>query len=139
MKLIVAQLFYLILMIADLPPPRVEIDGQIMEYVPDAMNDHFEDGRFALFDAAVLTVRGPAGLNPRMVIYLPQPTAADSPWRRVGSKVAFQIASEMLAPGTVIFGGAVHDLRVNEAAEARDKQKQKEEAKDSSTGGKTDD
>jgi hypothetical protein len=122
-------------MIADPPPPRVEIEGQIMEYIPDAMNDYFRDGRFALFDAAVLTVRGPAGLNPRMVIYLPQPIAADSPWRRVGSKVAFQIAPEMLAPGTVIFGGAIHNLRVEEEAEAGKGKGEGCAGKDYSTGG----
>lgn len=91
-----------------------------MEYMPDAMNDHFQDGRFALFDAAILAIRRPGDLDPRMIIYLPQPAAADSLWRRVGSTVVFHIASEMLAPDTAVFEGAVQDLRAKEPSEARD-------------------
>ena len=116
-------------------PPGIEIEAQIVEYMPDAMNDHFKDGRFALFDAAILAIRRPGGLDPRMIIYVPQPAAADSAWRKVGATVVFHIASEMLAPGTAIFEGAIHDLRVKEEAEA---QKEKEEgcaSKDYSTGG----
>lgn len=113
-------------MIGDLPP-RIEIEAQLMEDIPNAMTDHFEDGRFAIFDAAVLTVRRPADLaNTRMVIYLPQPTAVDSPWHQVGSEVSFYIAPEMLAPGTVIFAAAIHDLQVKEPAEARGSEKGQE-------------
>jgi hypothetical protein len=110
------------MMSADMPP-AIEIQAQIVEYMPDAMNDHYEDGRFALFDAAILAVRRPGDLDPRMIIYIPQPAAADSPWRRVGSTVVFHIAPEMLAPGTAVFEGAVHDLAVKETAEARDSDK----------------
>jgi hypothetical protein len=100
-------------------PPGIEIEAQIMEYMPDAMNDRFKDGRFALFDAAILAIRRPGDLDPRMIVYVPQPAAADSPWRRVGSTVVFRIAPEMLAPGTAVFEGAVHDLIVKEALDAR--------------------
>jgi hypothetical protein len=107
-------------------PPLIEIEAQLLEYMPNAMTDHFEDNRFAAFDAAVLAVQRPPDLaNPRMIIYLPQPTAGDSPWRRVGSKVIFKIAPEMLATGTVVFAGATHELRVEEAAKAQIRKGQK--------------
>jgi hypothetical protein len=107
-------------------PPRIEIEAQVTEYMPNAMTDHFEDNRFAAFDAAILRVLRPESANPQMIIYLPQPTAANGPWHRVGSKVIFKIAPEMLAPGTVTFVGAIHDLRVEEVAGARDREKGQE-------------
>jgi hypothetical protein len=107
-------------MIAD-TPPRVEIETRILEFVPDAMTDRFQDNRFSAFDAAVTIVRKPIDMaDSRMIIYLPQPTDPKSTWRRVGSTLIFRVAPEMLAPGTLIFEGAIQDLRVKENLEARD-------------------
>jgi hypothetical protein len=102
-------------------PPRIEIEAEVLDYISSAMTDHFEDKRFAVFDAAVLAVRRPTDIpNPRLIVYLPQPTVVNSPWRRIGLRVIFQIAPEMLVPGTVIFEGAIHDLRVTKGSGARD-------------------
>ncbi|MBC8001540.1 MAG: hypothetical protein H7X97_03035 [Opitutaceae bacterium] len=84
------------------------------------MTDRFEDNRFSAFDAAVTAVRRPIDrAGSRMIIYLPQPADPNSPWRRVGSTLIFRIAPEMLASGTLIFEGAIEDLRVKENPEAQ--------------------
>lgn len=104
-------------------PPQIEIEAQVLEYLPNAMTDHFKGNRFAVFDAAVLTVLRPADMaNHRLIIYRPQPATVHSPWRQVGCRVTFHIAAEMLVPGTMIFEPAIHDLRVKKAPEARDRE-----------------
>lgn len=102
-------------------PPRIEIEAQVVEYIPNAMTDHFEGNRFAVFDAAVLTVLAPADLvSRRLIIYQPQPAAVNSLWRRCGTRITFHIAPEMLAADTEIFEPAIHELSVKEDPEAPD-------------------
>ena len=101
-------------------PPRIEIEAQVLEYIPDAMTDIFKGNRFAAFDAAALMILAPTEMaDRRLIIYLPQPTVTPSPWRQAGLRVSFDIAAEMLAPETTIFLSAVHDLHVRQAPEAR--------------------
>ncbi|HRQ40312.1 MAG TPA: hypothetical protein PLD25_20565 [Chloroflexota bacterium] len=96
-------------------PPRIDIEAQIMGFMPSAMTDDFEDNRFAVFDAAILTVLRPIDrANRQLIVYQPHPADAHSLWRQVGSRIAFQIAAEMLTPEMMVFESAIHDLRVTE-------------------------
>jgi hypothetical protein len=98
------------------PPSRIEIEAEILEFMSSAMTDQFEDNRFASYDGAILRVLKPTDMASRqLVVYEPHPVAEHSLWRQVGSRITFRIAAEMLAPGTMIFGAAIHDLRVKEA------------------------
>lgn len=96
--------------------PHIKIEAQVLEYIPDAMTDTYQDKRFAAFDAAVLAIQAPANMaNRQSIIYLPQPTNPNSPWRKTGAKLSFHIAVEMFEPGTIIFGSAVHDLQIKQS------------------------
>ena len=104
-------------------PPRIEIEAEVLEYIPNAMTDHFEGNRFAAFDAVALKVLKPADMaNRRLIIYRPTPAAENSPWSQLGSRVTFHIAAEMITPGVVIFEPAIHDLSVKKNPEARDRE-----------------
>lgn len=96
---------------------RIEIEAEILEYIPNAMTDHFEGNRFAAFDAVVLQALKPADMaSRRLIIYRPTPAAANTPWSELGSRVTFRIAAEMIAPGVTIFEPAIHDLCVKKKA-----------------------
>ena len=102
---------------------RIEIEAEVVEYIPNAMTDHFEGNRFAAFDAVVLKALRPLDMaDRRLIIYRPTPAAMNSPWSRLGSTVTFHIAAEMIAPDVIIFEPAIHDLCVKEKPEAQDRE-----------------
>lgn len=91
--------------------PPMTIEAEVREYVRNAMRDDFGGGQFASYDATRLHLTSPEAVKGRDVpIYHDAPVPEDSPWRRTGHSVRFEIDPELLEGGTQVFAGAVSGL-----------------------------
>ena len=100
---------------------RIEIIARILEYKSCAMEDTFDDGSFAVYDATELRIRYPLDYKDQLIwIYHTSEVAPDSRWRKQDQSIRFFIEKKILdrfiaGESTVLFSGAVRDLaRYNE-------------------------
>jgi hypothetical protein len=93
------------------PKHMVTIQAQVTDYLSRAMNDHFDDGTFATYDATALEILAPDTLKgSRLLIYHSNPPAGDSIWRAVGSRFQCELPGDLLEGRSLLFAGAVQGL-----------------------------
>lgn len=91
----------------------IEIEAVIGAHAFGAMEDHFDDGSFALYDATEIELLAPADHRGRtLTVFHDRPVGEDSPWRRPGTRVRARLFGESLEGGRQVFDGAVRDLEV---------------------------
>jgi hypothetical protein len=91
----------------------IGVEARVAAHAPAAMEDHFEDGSVALYDATVLELRSPPSLGGRsLTVFHYRPVEEGSLWQRVGAVVRFQLWEESLADDRQVFDGAVRDVEL---------------------------
>jgi len=94
----------------------IQVRAVVLGYTPNAMDDSFDDGGFAVYDAARIRVKAPDDLAGREVtIYLTGEIPKDSLWRAIGRTIVFNIDKSRLVGGATLFDGAVSGLRADAA------------------------
>src|SRR5947209_8326698 len=79
---------------------HAEVTAVVLTYIPNAMQDHFEDGAFASYDATRLRLVKPENLAGReLSIYHNRPEPANSLWRGTGRRIVFVIDEGSLGGG----------------------------------------
>lgn len=91
----------------------IDVEALVVGYQPAAMTDFMADGSHVTYDATAFELLAPPELRGRELgVFHDAPVAADSPWRRVGCRVAFRLIDGSLEAGHQVFAGAIEDLRV---------------------------
>lgn len=90
----------------------IEIVAKIDRFAPNAMTDDFGDGNFASYDATEVEILAPSALKGRKVlIYHNDKANVDSLWRNIHGKLRFSIREDDLKSETLLFDGAIWNLR----------------------------
>jgi hypothetical protein len=90
----------------------VEMTAIVVRYEPDAMQDTFEDGGFASYDATELRILSPEDRRGKLVVFHSKPADDDSPWKAIGATIGFRLKAELLeSKNRQIFTGAVEGLK----------------------------
>jgi len=91
-----------------LPARPITIRVRVAQYLERALVNHFENGRFEVFDATTLTVVAPHGMAGReLKIFHHRRAAADSLWRDVGRELTVSLDARKLERGARLFTAAV--------------------------------
>lgn len=85
------------------------VEAEVARYLPNAMEDLYEDGSFASYDATELKLAGPQHQGGTLVIYHSTPPAEASPWRHPGTKLKFWL-DHSDRTGSTLFTGALRDV-----------------------------
>ena len=95
---------------------RIEIIALLSAFKSCAMEDTFDDGSFAVYDATELRIRSPLDYKDQLIwIYHTSEVAPDSLWRKQDQSIRFLIEKKVLErliarESTVLFSGALRDL-----------------------------
>ena len=95
-------------------PLPLKIIARVLQYTPEAMHDHFDDGYFAAYDATRVCILHPRELAGRtLAVYHQEPAELNSPWRAENKILQFEIAEHTLkARSTTLFAGAASKLKI---------------------------
>ena len=98
----------------------IELTAIVVEYVPNAMHDNFEDGSFAVYDGTVLRIVSPQKYRGKLVVYHDKPASDKSPWRALGATIQFSLDREVLeSKSTQIFVGTVDVVKLKAREDRR--------------------
>lgn len=91
---------------------KLQITATIVDYIPNAMHDNFDDGSFEFYDATKVRVVAPENLaEQEFSIYHIGEVPEDSLWRIINQRIRFDLNKKELGRG-IMFDGAVSNLRV---------------------------
>ena len=89
----------------------IEVEAIVTTFTPNAFHDNF-GSRFASYDSTQLEVLEPAQWRgTRLTIHHSASPEANSPWREIGRRLRFSISEDDLKGNSVLFDGAVTDIR----------------------------
>lgn len=90
----------------------VQVTAEVLDYIPNAMEDSYDDGSFDLYDATELRIVTPMRwAGRRLTIYHDNEISNDSLWRRSGRKILFDITLQNIFSDDLLFSDAVDNLR----------------------------
>lgn len=104
----------------------VRVEAVVTGYRPQAMHDHFDDGRHAVYDAVEFTLAAPREWKGSKLVAHFAPGEAVAPFRNRGVRCTFEIDRQYLirpsddaktggpAPDAPLFEGALENLTVAE-------------------------
>lgn len=82
---------------APAPDAAIQVEATVMQYIPRAMRDLFDDGRCVAFDAAELRLTAPPEWQGSNLVVHCTPDRTNSPLSTVGGRCRFEIGREYLA------------------------------------------
>ena len=90
---------------------QIYIEGTVVEIARSDMIDHYDDGRFEVFDASIIRVDKPARLKGTLIrVRTPAPIPIGSPLVDIESQVSFTIEEKDLKEPW-LFSGSINSLR----------------------------
>ena len=90
----------------------IDIEAQVIEYKPDAMQDDFASGAFASYDATVFEVLSPRRIKGQNIaVFHQEPAPENSFWRKVGAKLHFSVEESDLASNITLFTRGLWNIR----------------------------
>ena len=90
----------------------IDMEAEVVEYSPNAMQDDFASGGFASYDATALRIHSPGRLKGRTIsVFHRDPMPENSFWRRPGARVRFSMEEADLEPSITLFTGGLWNIR----------------------------
>jgi hypothetical protein len=93
------------------PKDIIEIEAIVIEYILNAMFDHYDSGALSVHDATVLVIVSPVHYeNKKLTVFHDSVIPEYSPWRGINRKVRFLIRQSDIISEDSIFDGAIQNL-----------------------------